>query len=72
MRAEIPPAVMWGVIAAVVLLAGFLLYRAWTGGVQTYGESTPKPAPGMPGGQMPGAPGGSPPGAVAPPSEVER
>ncbi|MCX7924516.1 MAG: hypothetical protein N2554_01750 [Fimbriimonadales bacterium] len=62
MRTELPPYVVWGVIAAIVLLAGFFLYRAWTGGVQTYGESAPKPAPGVPsapGGQMPGAPGGS-------------
>ncbi|MDM7460979.1 MAG: hypothetical protein P3X24_004930 [bacterium] len=67
MRAERPQPLVWGVVAIVVLLAGFLLYRAWTGGQHTYGESVPKPAPGLPGGQMPGAPGGSPSG-VAPPT----
>ena len=67
MRAEIPQPLVWGIVAVVIVLAGFLLYRAWTGGVHTYGESVPKPAPGMPGGQMPGPPGGSPMG-VAPPS----
>jgi hypothetical protein len=72
MRTELPPYVVWGLIGAVVLIAGFLLYRAWTGGVQTYGESVPKPAPGVPGGAMPGAPGGNPPGVMAPPSEVGR
>lgn len=62
MRAEVPQPLVWGVVAIVVLLAGFLLYRAWTGGQHTYGESVPKPAPGLP-----GAPGGSPSG-VAPPT----
>lgn len=57
MQREIPPAVMWGAVAVVVLLAAVLLYRAWTGGVHTYGESMPKPAPGMP-----GAPSGTVPG----------
>jgi hypothetical protein len=66
MQREIPPAVMWGAVAVVVLLAAVLLYRAWMGGVHTYGESVPKPAPGMPGapsGTVPGAPGGTIPGA---------
>lgn len=65
MQREIPPAVMWGAVAVVVLLAAVLLYRAWTGGVHTYGESVPKPAPGVPGapgGTVPGAPGGTPTG----------
>ena len=62
MRTELPPYVAWGVIVVIVLVAGFLLYRAWTGGVQTYGESVPKPAPGMPGGAVPGPPGGGPAG----------
>lgn len=65
MQREIPSAVMWGAVAVVVLLAAVLLYRAWTGGVHTYGESVPKPAPGMPGasgGTVPGAPGGTPTG----------
>lgn len=66
MRTELPPYVAWGIIAAIVLVAGFLLYRAWTGGVQTYGESVPKPGPGMPGGTMPGPPGGSPAGTPPP------
>jgi hypothetical protein len=73
MQREIPPAVMWGAVAVVVLLAAVLLYRAWTGGVHTYGESVPKPAPGVPGapgGVVPGAPGGTPTGTppAAPPS----
>jgi hypothetical protein len=70
MQREIPPAVMWGAVAVVVLLAAVLLYRAWTGGVHTYGESVPKPAPGVPGapsGAVPGAPGGTPTGAPATP-----
>lgn len=65
MQREIPPAVLWGAVAVVVLLAAVLLYRAWTGGVHTYGESVPKPAPGVPGapgGTVPGAPGGTPTG----------
>jgi hypothetical protein len=73
MQREIPPTVMWGAVAVVVLLAAVLLYRAWMGGVHTYGESVPKPAPGMPGapsGTVPGAPGGTPSGTppAAPPS----
>lgn len=73
MQREIPPAVLWGAVAVVVLLAAVLLYRAWTGGVHTYGESVPKPAPGVPGapgGTVPGAPGGTPTGTppAAPPS----
>ncbi|OYT71103.1 MAG: hypothetical protein CFK49_05525 [Armatimonadetes bacterium JP3_11] len=58
MQRELPPYVVWGIVGAIVLLAGFLLYRAWTGGVYTYGESVPKPAPGGAGSTMPGAPGG--------------
>ncbi|MCS7064896.1 MAG: hypothetical protein NZL85_01335 [Fimbriimonadales bacterium] len=68
MRMELPPSVAWGIVAAVVLVAGFLLYRTWTGGVHTHGSSVPKPAPGMPGGTMPGPPGGSPAGTPPPAS----
>jgi hypothetical protein len=63
MQREIPPTVVWSLVAVVVVIAAVLLYRAWTGGVHTYGESVPKPAPGVPGGTVPGAPGGTVPGA---------
>jgi hypothetical protein len=70
MQREISPAVVWGTVAVVVVIAAVLLYRAWTGGVHTYGESVPKLAPGVPGapsGAVPGAPGGTPTGAPATP-----
>ncbi|CUU08539.1 MAG: hypothetical protein N2045_06795 [Fimbriimonadales bacterium] len=62
MQREIPTPVAVGIIVALLLVVGVLLYRFFvTGGVQSYGESVAKPAPGAPGTPMPGAPGGGAP-----------
>ncbi|MGQ9900901.1 MAG: hypothetical protein ACUVR1_01645 [Fimbriimonadales bacterium] len=57
---EIPLGVFIGLIVALVLMAGVMLYRAWTGGIQRYGTGGAKPAPGVPGENVPGPPGGNP------------
>ncbi len=64
MKQEIPTGIVVAVIAAIVLVVGFFLYRSWTGGTQ--GEGRPgevQAAPPVPGG---GAPPTAPP--AAPPS----
>lgn len=62
MKHEIPAPVAIGIIVALLVIAGVLLYRfVVAGGVQQYGESVAKPAPGAPGAPMPGAPGGGTP-----------
>lgn len=62
MNREIPAPIAIGIIVALLVIAGVLLYRfVVAGGVQQYGESVAKPAPGAPGAPMPGAPGGGTP-----------
>lgn len=54
MKQEIPTGVVVAIIVAIVLLAGFFLYRTWTGGTQ--GEGRPgevQAAPPVPGGGAP-------------------
>lgn len=64
MKQELPKGVVVAIIAAIVLVAGFFLYRAWTGGTQGDGrQGEVQAAPPMPSG---GAPPSAPP--AAPPS----
>lgn len=64
MKQEIPTGIVVAIIAAIVLVAGFFLYRAWTGGTQGEGRTGEvQAAPPVPGG---GAPPSAPP--AAPPS----
>ncbi|MCS7301280.1 MAG: hypothetical protein NZ556_06985 [Fimbriimonadales bacterium] len=61
MKQELPTGVVIAIIAAMVLIAAFFLYRTWTGGAQ--GEGRPgevQAAPPVPGG---GAPPNAPPAA---------
>lgn len=56
---EIPPGVFIALIVALALMAGVMLYRAWTGGIQRYGTGGAKPAPRVSGQNVPGPPGGN-------------
>jgi hypothetical protein len=54
MKQELPTGVAIAIIVLVVLIAGFFLYRAWTGGTQ--GEGRPgevRAAPPVPSGGAP-------------------
>jgi hypothetical protein len=56
MKQELPTGVVVAIIVAVVLIAGFLLYRTWTGGTQGNGRpGEVQAAPPMPGGGAPPA-----------------
>jgi len=54
MKQELPTGVVVAIIVAIVLVAGFFLYRTWTGGTQ--GDGRPgevQAAPPVPGGVAP-------------------
>ena len=54
MKQELPTGVVIAIIVAVVLVAGFFLYRTWTGGVQGNGRpGEVQAAPPVPGGGAP-------------------
>jgi hypothetical protein len=60
MKQELPTGIVIAIIVVVVAIAGFFLYRTWTGGVQGNGRpGEVQAAPPVPGGGAPPAQRGS-------------
>jgi hypothetical protein len=56
MKQELPTGIVIAIIVVVVAIAGFFLYRTWTGGVQGNGRpGEVQAAPPVPGGGAPPA-----------------